>query len=163
MSRRHVASASPPNRISSTYMQTSPGYARAFLPLRAQLFHSRAARISQLYCAHGMVSGIDPRANGRKNWDGSRQSSIESTGAFLSDLQSNGRMTNVELAERGRHIRAPPLPAAGLRGPGGAPGIIKGLPTPTSAPRRWAYSVSVFALVGLKQPGRDRPQGRSRR
>ena len=47
---------------------------------------------------------------------------------ILSDLQSNGRMTNVELAERA--------------------GIIKGYHADLS-PEALGYSVSVFALVGL--------------
>jgi DNA-binding Lrp family transcriptional regulator len=58
---------------------------------------------------------------------------------ILSDLQSNGRMTNVELAERAG-ISAPPC----LR----RVRIIKGYHAELS-PEALGYSVSVFALVGL--------------
>jgi DNA-binding Lrp family transcriptional regulator len=64
---------------------------------------------------------------------------------ILSDLQSNGRMTNVELAERAG-ISAPPC-LRRVRALERA-GIIKGYHAELS-PEALGYSVSVFALVGL--------------
>ena len=64
---------------------------------------------------------------------------------ILSDLQSNGRMTNVELAERAG-ISAPPC-LRRVRALERA-GIIKGYHADLS-PEALGYSVSVFALVGL--------------
>src|SRR5258707_14233275 len=64
---------------------------------------------------------------------------------ILSDLQSNGRMTNVELAERAG-ISAPPC-LRRVRALERA-GIIKGYHADLSA-EALGYSVSVFALVGL--------------
>src|SRR5258708_36771033 len=71
---------------------------------------------------------------------------------ILSDLQSNGRMTNVELAERAG-ISAPPC-LRRVRALQRA-GIIKGYHADLSA-EALGYSVSVFALVGLtSQSGTD--------
>src|SRR3982751_4612931 len=64
---------------------------------------------------------------------------------ILSDLQANGRMTNVELAERAG-ISAPPC-LRRVRALERA-GIIKGYHAELS-PEALGYSVSVFALVGL--------------
>ena len=64
---------------------------------------------------------------------------------ILSDLQSNGRMTNVDLAERAG-ISAPPC-LRRVRTLERA-GIIKGYHAELS-PEALGYSVSVFALVGL--------------
>ena len=64
---------------------------------------------------------------------------------ILSDLQSNGRMTNVDLAERAG-ISAPPC-LRRVRALERA-GIIKGYHAELS-PEALGYSVSVFALVGL--------------
>src|ERR1700761_7674030 len=64
---------------------------------------------------------------------------------ILSDLQSNGRMTNVELAERAG-ISAPPC-LRRVRGLEGAR-IIKGYHAALSA-EALGYTVAVFALVGL--------------
>ena len=64
---------------------------------------------------------------------------------ILSDLQSNGRMTNVDLAERAG-ISAPPC-LRRVRALERA-GIIKGYHADLS-PEALGYSVSVFALVGL--------------
>ena len=64
---------------------------------------------------------------------------------ILSDLQANGRMTNVELAERAG-ISAPPC-LRRVRALERA-GIIKGYHADLS-PEQLGYSVSVFALVGL--------------
>jgi len=64
---------------------------------------------------------------------------------ILSDLQSNGRMTNVELAERAG-ISAPPC-LRRVRALEEA-GVIKGYHADLS-PEALGYSVSVFALVGL--------------
>ena len=64
---------------------------------------------------------------------------------ILSDLQANGRMTNVELAERAG-ISAPPC-LRRVRALERA-GIIKGYHAELS-PETLGYSVSVFALVGL--------------
>ena len=64
---------------------------------------------------------------------------------ILSDLQSNGRMTNVELAERAG-ISAPPC-LRRVRALERA-GIIRGYHADLS-PEALGYSVSVFALVGL--------------
>src|SRR5437763_14581893 len=64
---------------------------------------------------------------------------------IISDLQSNGRMTNVELAERAG-ISAPPC-LRRVRALERA-GIIKGYHAELS-PETLGYSVSVFALVGL--------------
>ena len=64
---------------------------------------------------------------------------------ILTDLQANGRMTNVDLAERAG-ISAPPC----LRRVRALErmGIIKGYHAELS-PEALGYSVSVFALVGL--------------
>src|SRR5260221_6756327 len=64
---------------------------------------------------------------------------------ILSDLQSKGRMTNVELAERAG-ISAPPC-LRRVRALERA-GVIKGYHAELS-PETLGYSVSVFALVGL--------------
>ena len=64
---------------------------------------------------------------------------------ILSDLQSNGRMTNVDLAERAG-ISAPPC-LRRVRTLERA-GIIKGYHAELS-PEALGYSVSVIALVGL--------------
>ena len=64
---------------------------------------------------------------------------------ILNDLQSNGRMTNVELAERAG-ISAPPC-LRRVRALERA-GIIKGYHADLS-PEALGYSVAVFALVGL--------------
>src|SRR5205823_459149 len=64
---------------------------------------------------------------------------------ILSDLQSNGRMTNVDLAERAG-ISAPPC-LRRVRALERA-GVIKGYHAELS-PETLGYSVSVFALVGL--------------
>ena len=64
---------------------------------------------------------------------------------IISDLQANGRMTNVELAERAG-ISAPPC-LRRVRALERA-GIIKGYHADLS-PEMLGYSVSVFALVGL--------------
>ena len=64
---------------------------------------------------------------------------------IISDLQANGRMTNVELAERAG-ISAPPC-LRRVRALERA-GIIKGYHAELS-PETLGYSVSVFALVGL--------------
>ena len=64
---------------------------------------------------------------------------------ILSDLQANGRMTNVELAERAG-ISAPPC-LRRVRALERA-GIIKGYHADLSA-EQLGYSVAVFALVGL--------------
>src|SRR4029078_13020004 len=64
---------------------------------------------------------------------------------ILSDLQAEGRMTNVELAERAG-ISAPPC-LRRVRALARA-GIIKGYHAELST-EALGYSVSVFALVGL--------------
>jgi DNA-binding Lrp family transcriptional regulator len=64
---------------------------------------------------------------------------------ILSDLQTSGRMTNVELAQRAG-ISAPPC-LRRVRALERA-GIIKGYHADLS-PEALGYSVSVFALVGL--------------
>jgi len=64
---------------------------------------------------------------------------------ILNDLQGNGRMTNVELAERAG-ISAPPC-LRRVRALERA-GIIKGYHAELSA-EALGYTVSVFALVGL--------------
>ena len=64
---------------------------------------------------------------------------------IISDLQANGRMTNVELAERAG-ISAPPC-LRRVRALERA-GIIKGYHAELS-PETLGYSVAVFALVGL--------------
>src|SRR4029078_8036353 len=64
---------------------------------------------------------------------------------ILSDLQANGRMTNVELAERAGISAAPCLRR--VRALESA-GIINGYHADLSA-EQLGYSVAVFALVGL--------------
>src|SRR5882757_5575969 len=93
----------PANRISSTYMQTSPGMHDSSAR-RAQLFTVGCPNFATLLRAwHG--SGID-RGQREENWM-ARAKLDRIDRRILSDLQSNGRMTNVELAERAG-ISAPP-------------------------------------------------------
>src|ERR1700704_2073207 len=131
----------PANRISSTYMQTSPGMHDSSAR-RAQLFTVGCPNFATLLRAwHG--SGID---RGQREENGMARAKLDRIDRrILSDLQSNGRMTNVELAERAG-ISAPPC----LRRVRALerPGIIKGYHAELS-PEALGYSVSVFALVGL--------------
>src|ERR1044072_4471897 len=87
----------PANRISSTYMQTSPGmHGRS--AGRAQLFTATWAKPATLLRGrHG--SGIE-RGQRRKLMARAKLDRIDRR--IISDLQANGRMTNVELAERAR-------------------------------------------------------------
>ncbi len=64
---------------------------------------------------------------------------------IFSDLQSNGRMTNVELAERAG-ISAPPVCVASApwNGPGSSRATM-----PISAPRRWATACRCSPWWGL--------------
>src|SRR3984957_4540826 len=131
----------PANRISSTYMQTSPG------------MHGRSARGAQLFTVgcpnlatllrawHG--SGIDRGQREENRMARAKLDRIDRR--ILSDLQANGRMTNVELAERAG-ISAPPCLRRGRRV--ARAGMIKGYHAELS-PEALGYSVSVFALVRL--------------
>src|SRR4029453_12438561 len=130
----------PANRISSTYMKTSPGM-HGCSDNWAQLFtETWLEPATLLRVRHG--SGIE-RGQRRKMMARAKLDRIDRR--ILSDLQSNGRMTNVDLAERAG-ISAPPClrrVRALERG-----GIIKGYHADLSA-EALGYSVSVFALVGL--------------
>src|ERR687897_3285166 len=110
----------PVNRMSSTYMQPSPGM-HGCSDVWTQLFtESWLKPATLLRVRHG--SGIE-RGQRRKLMARAKLDRIDRR--IISDLQANGRMTNVELAERAG-ISAPPC----LRRGGGAPpaGGIKGCP-----------------------------------
>src|SRR5919107_1550920 len=134
----------PTRRITLPYMQTSgalhgrytelgaivlskDGGSRNFIARVAWFWH-RPPPMEEIPMARAKLDRIDRR--------------------ILSDLQSDGRMTNVELAERAG-ISAPPC-LRRVRALERA-GIIKGYHAELS-PEALGYSVSVFALVGLNSP-----------
>jgi len=123
---------------------------RAKIELGRQLyFDTRLSADNTVSCAscHHPQEGFSRHTAtgvGIEGQKGGRNSPV-SYNRILSDLQSNGRMTNVELAERAG-ISAPPC-LRRVRALERA-GIIKGYHAELS-PETLGYSVSVFALVGL--------------
>src|ERR671913_843160 len=106
----------PVNRMSSTYMQPSPGM-HGCSDVWTQLFtESWLKPATLLRVRHG--SGIE-RGQRRKLMARAKLDRIDRR--IISDLQANGRMTNVELAERAG-ISAPPCLRRGP-GRGGAGGM----------------------------------------
>src|SRR5262245_10177308 len=130
----------PTDRISPPIYANLPGNARPFSAF-GQLSAERQPNLATLLRAwHG--SGID-RGQRRKTMARAKLDRIDRR--ILNDLQANGRMTNVELAERAG-ISAPPC-LRRVRALERA-GIIKGYHAELSA-EALGYSVAVFALVGL--------------
>src|SRR4051812_4944688 len=139
----------PKNRISPTYMHTSPAmHVRS--AIQAQLFTETWANLATLLrVRHG--SGIE-RGQRRDMMARAKLDRIDRR--ILSDLQANGRMTNVELAERAG-ISAPPCLRRG--GALGGAGPIKGDPAGLRPPGA-GVSGSGVALGGLDNPAGTDPK-----